>query len=303
MLKFAVDWLAVTVKEKDDACAMHDLCVSTPDGEFREARNVNGYTNAIENRFGAVISWNVRRADMGVRVEYSGSCLSLYRASETNPLDMVRWHVQQGHAVTRLDVAIDVIDTEMNVKKMYVQLETGKAHTKAGRQYNLRADSDGGATLYVGARTSNIFLRIYDKGAEMHTDDVWVRVELELKGPKARQMANLIANDGSDKAIEKMRGVLLTVVHFPGKIWEGIVGDEPVKLTDTAKKRSDTKAWLLELVAPAMGKYIAKTGDLTITENFLDTVELWRKMSDNWAQNVPTDTTKTNDESFDIVNQ
>lgn len=282
MLKFAVDWIAVTVKGNDNARQMHDLCVQASDREFRQTRPFNGYTDAIENRLGAVISWSMRRADMGQHVEYSGTVLGLYRASETNPLDIVRWHVSEGHTFTRLDVAIDVIDTELSPRKLYEQLQSGKAQTKGGRGYKMWEKHDGGQTLYIGSRTSNIFLRIYDKGAELHTDDVWVRVELELKGGKAREFANLIANDGSDSAIHKMRGVLRTVVAFPGKVWAGIVGDEDVKLTDSTKKTTDTEAWLLELVAPAMGKLIAKRGDNGLTEKFLETVEHWRRMSDNW---------------------
>lgn len=284
MLKFAVDWLALTVKGETHETAMHETIVDYASLEIRPCRPYPGYTDAIENRAGATVSWNVKRGDMGVHVEYSGSTLALYRTEGTDPSDMARWHVSKGHTITRLDVAIDVIDSDMKPSDLYSQLEKGKAHTVSGRTYKMWKGSDGGETLYIGSRTSNIFLRIYDKGAEMHTDDNWIRIELELKGPKARLFANLIANDGTDTAIERMRGVLLTVVHFPGKLWAGIVGDEPIKLTDTSKKKSDTKAWLLELVAPAMGKYIAKTGDLTITEDFWNTVELWRKMSDNWAE-------------------
>ena len=136
--------------------------------------------------------------------------------------------------------------------------------------------------MYIGSRTSNIFLRIYDKGKEMGTDDIWVRVELELKAGRARAFANLIANDGSDTAIERMRGVLKTVVDLPGKVWAGVVGTETVKLTDSTKKRTDTRAWLLELVAPAMGKYLAKTADPELTEDFLNIVESFRRVHDNW---------------------
>jgi hypothetical protein len=288
VLKFAIDWLAVTIKGNSDEKEMSETLTPINPLEFRPCRAFNGYTNAIENRAGAYASWNVNRGDMGVHIEYSGGALAIYRTHGIDPADMVARHVEKGHTVTRLDVAIDVIDTDIKPSALDAQLRTGKAHTKGGRKFKMWRDSEHGETLYIGSRTSNIFLRIYDKGAELGTDDVWVRVELELKAGKARQFANLIANDGSDSAIEKMRGVLRTVVEFPGKVWEGIVGDEDVKLTDSTKKRTDTKAWLLELVAPAMGKYIAKTGDATITEQFWEAVEFARKVADTWDDNPQT---------------
>lgn len=283
MLKFAIDWLAVTVKGNTNEKSFPDCAISALRGGWRETKPFNGYTNAIENRNTANVSWSLRRADMGVHVEYSGAALGLYRMDGTDPADMVRWHAKQGHTVTRLDVAIDVIDTDISPRQLYEQLKSGKGNTKGGRNYKMWEKNDGGQTLYIGSRTSNIFLRIYDKGAELHTDDVWVRVELELKAGKAREFANLIANDGSSTAIQRMRGVLRTVVDFPGKVWSGIVGDEDVKLTDSTKKRTDTAAWLLELVAPAMGKYMARTGNTDIAAEFMDIVEMYRKINDTWS--------------------
>lgn len=59
------------------------------------------------------------------------------------------------------------------------------------------------------------------------------------------------------------------LVDFRGNIWQEIVGDLAIGIAKASEGQTDTIAWLIGSVAPAMGKYIAKHGDNGLTEKFL----------------------------------
>lgn len=58
-------------------------------------------------------------------------------------------------------------------------------------------DSKGGNTVYLGSRSSDVYMRVYDKGVELKTEEpgVLIRFEVELKRALAkRALANLLEN-------------------------------------------------------------------------------------------------------------
>lgn len=69
----------------------------------------------------------------------------------------------------------------------------------------------GGMTLYCGSEKSNVFIRIYDKAAEMHRSDElhWVRVELQLRDNRARQFLEMEKGIGA-----KFCGVMQNSLRF-----------------------------------------------------------------------------------------
>lgn len=159
----------------------------------------------------------------------------------------------------------------MNVIALYEHLINGRATTTA-KSWNLITGNDGGATCYVGSRTSEAFLRIYDKGIESGTHDNWIRVELELKASKARFAAFTMANEPDDSAFRWAQGWLSGFVSFPDKTWQALMSAEAIPLARANKPEPDTRQWLIGQVAPAMAKYIDRTGDYRLVEDFLRVV-------------------------------
>ena len=53
---------------------------------------------------------------------------------------------------------------------------------------------DDGCTVYIGAASSGVRFRIYDKAAEQHTDEHWVRVEMVLRGRNANGFVSELMN-------------------------------------------------------------------------------------------------------------
>lgn len=283
MLKFTIDWLAATSKgtNLDSRDIFHVAYVDGTE-QWRECRATNGYTSAIENRAGCRTDWSVKRADMGAHVTYSGRALIAYRGFGVETEAIVKFHVEQSDTITRIDLAIDAIDTGMKPHDIYNALQSHRAQTKGGRKYNFVKDSDGGETLYIGSRQSEQFLRIYDKGAEQHTDDDWLRVELELHGAKAHQATQMIAAGDMEMAQQLTRQLDAGMLDYDAETWRYIVGNTPMKLTNADDKQHNTRKWLLEGVAPAFGKYLASTKDQDLISLFFDTVEAFRLINDNW---------------------
>jgi DNA relaxase NicK len=78
---------------------------------------------------------------------------------------------------SRIDLACDVGGDSWHPSDLFALRDEAWTRTRRGG-WTLTLRGDGGATLYVGSRSSDRFLRVYVKGAI-------VRHELELKGAVA----------------------------------------------------------------------------------------------------------------------
>jgi len=265
--EFCIDWLHVNEPFKVYSLLASHIYKPPQDYQLTPGSPRHGYTEAMANRAGAVAMRNPNRSDMGVHVGYSGRTLNKYRDYGVNPLVLLRWHIGRGGAVSRIDLAFDVKDTPLNVQTLYEHLINGRATTTA-KTYNLICGNDGGATCYVGSRTSEAFLRIYDKGIESGLGGEWVRVELELKSSKARFAAYTMANEPDASAFRWAQGWLQGFVSFPDTTWRALMTMEAIPLARANKPEPDTRQWLINLVAPAMAKYIERTGDYAVYTEF-----------------------------------
>jgi hypothetical protein len=117
-----------------------------------------------------------------------------------------------GFKVTRLDAAMDCYDTTVNPQMVYDHTEIKDStvtHAKklkidqSGLRFGERRPTDGRyMTLYIGSRSCERFMRVYDKRGEK-----WVktgedfphctRFELEHKGDAAEEAAKLIEAKGN----------------------------------------------------------------------------------------------------------
>lgn len=100
-----------------------------------------------------------------------------------------------GARYSRVDVAYDDFGRVVDPLAVYQAFVGGQvvAHTRMAR---LVQDAAGGATAYIGARTSEAFVRVYRKWAETGDDAEGVRWEGEFKGDRAgRALALVLAAD------------------------------------------------------------------------------------------------------------
>lgn len=97
---------------------------------------------------------------------------------------------------SRLDLALTIWyeqdngkTIQQNYRRVRRAIEQGAIKT---RKCTIITNNDGGATLYVGKRTSECMIRVYNKAKESPDDKRYnnaIRYEIELKGDKASKAA------------------------------------------------------------------------------------------------------------------
>lgn len=279
-INLCIDWLNFTAENRGDP-RIKDY-VYPLENKWEPIRATNGYNTAYESVLGARVQWSTDRRDMGVHVQYSGATLNRYRDNNVSTLAIARFHSDNQHRCGRIDIAFDVVDSVLQIELLYRQIANGEYLLPFKRKASLVTSTDG-VTMYVGSRTSDLFLRVYDKGAEQKTDDNWKRVELEVKGTRAMFFLNLLVREGEINMGQTARDVLRGVAAFNDPVWQLVIGDEPLHIGKAKNAEPDTKDWLITQVAPAMGRYIAKSGDQAIVEQFWSVVAAFSGKATEYA--------------------
>lgn len=254
-----IDWLSYTVHWNTDtlnrfrkafSLELAATAVSNQTGPWLAEKPLHGYTSAVSHALSPGLRVMASEPDspMGIHVSWSGSALQ-----EVNPRAVLRQALLMGASVSRIDIAIDIPE-HLDLKAYKAALDEGAAVTRA-RDWNLIVGRTG-QTLYVGSRTSEKFLRIYDKAAEQNTEGPWFRIELECKGDFARGVSKHVDAEGYDYFGDIIRGFCdwphnhewLSAITSP-TLLEGIPRPE---------KQRDTYAWLMNAAAPSLAKILTE---------------------------------------------
>jgi hypothetical protein len=214
---------------------------------------------------------------MGIHVSWGGSALGI-----VNPRAILRNALAMGANVTRIDLAIDS-PRWLDLAFMKQLLDQNEAVTKA-RDWNLITGRSG-QTLYVGSRTSEKFLRIYDKAAEQRVDGHWYRIELECKGDYARGVALHVDGAGYEYFGDIIKGFC----DWPTEEQWASITASPTLLEGIPRpeKRRDTFAWLMKTVAPSVAKLLVDDHEKFVT--FLRSVYTHAGVGDGLGESDPFD--------------
>jgi len=266
-INWVIDWLAYNAVGTYDL--NHQAMAYKPElWAWIETKGTYGYDKAIETSDKARIMWSSTRNDMGTFISYPGRALSAYSGRGVSAIEIMENHRNQNDICRRLDLAFDVIDSGLKITDLYRSLKRGLADTNV-KKYNLITGNQGD-TLYIGSRESEQFIRIYDKAKEQGDfESDKIRIEIELKGSRAIQMAEYISNATEPEAIRRTQQLINSVVQFKGKEWVEIMSTDAVGLAKAKDEQPDTEKWLLQSVAPAMAKHIRKTGNNALIVRFI----------------------------------
>lgn len=165
-------------------------------------------------------------------------------------------HVASGAArITRIDVQVTIpYDRDDWCQKSVFDVVRAAA---PGRSVSF-AESQSGpqgsklATVYFGSRTSDRFVRLYEKMGL--GDDVYIRFETEYKGARARAVGHELA-----KGLESTKNLLAAeILRFPHTGVQAHFGAhlaEPLEIK-MVSEAGNTKRWLLETVIPALDRFL-----------------------------------------------
>lgn len=199
--QFLIDWASITFKIDDPFEAARilrldpSLFIELESGRY-------GYHKSL--RFGNICIYFNGLANMGCHVDMSGQGCRLYESQfEGNPwLDLFVATLDNKGKFSRLDIAHDNVDGALDLDRLKSAILNGeiKSRFKKGnenKEFSLSRNtekSDDGHTLYFGKRSSRVFLRFYDKAAQMAVPFFWNRAEFELKDKRAHKAAELLAS-------------------------------------------------------------------------------------------------------------
>lgn len=252
---YSVDWLRYTVPY------LLPLSECVPDGEPFQPSGVvvrpQPNYNAAASLWCGRVDWNTERPELKRLVTFTGSDLAGLLAVGENISGLLGYVARlQAVNVTRLDFAVDVRGMGARPEHLKDAFEAGKgitgaqsANFVAGRKRN---GERTGETLYVGSRSSDKFLRVYDKAAQMGLDGDWIRVELELKGDAAKNALLSMVQFG---IVATGKELLRSYWRDTGVEWYemAIMGDEGAYVEPVGRPVSKREKWLLEQVIPALG--------------------------------------------------
>lgn len=290
-----VDWLGVTIFEQLGG-ERDVMAWLTPDSskmdEWFEVSGKNGYRRGW--RRGALVFWCDGSANMGVHVSLSGEgCRQL---EGENNLDEAGWvsfllrlrGLREGGGVntSRIDVAKDDKTGVLSMSAINDKVVNGHvvsgfrswSHTMKregvlGEAY-IPAPGDNAETLYLGKRSSDMHVKIYnkhlerlDKGLEGSGTGHWIRVEATFKDKSADNLLDLLAQvpsfdvvaawlqqkiafkepcaDDSNKSRWASCGWWSEFFNFVPKLARS-VSDKAAKTLD------DAKGWVRRQVAPLL---------------------------------------------------
>ncbi len=200
------DWLSFTSKKHSVDDIIHILGLNGVNWET--IKGAHGYQ---ERKYFNYISIHYNgRADMGVWCEMSGQgCRAFESLSKVSWDDLFKTISDNELKITRLDVAFDDHSGILDIKQIYQDV-VNQEYISKSNYWEVHLSSKG-TSCQIGAPSSKVLIRIYDKAAERgYTDNThWIRCELQLRDDRAIQFTKLPYGIGSN-----FSGVVYNYLRF-----------------------------------------------------------------------------------------
>src|SRR5689334_6433425 len=255
---FTVDWISATFDPEQYTNLMFGLHDGMSLSRVK-AVPTRGYTQAIELESGLRLNWHEANEGQGMHMVASGSCLRWYYAHGKDWRELFAVIDSCGGRTSRVDLAFDVKNTKLSpvdLCKPNLRAYKGKGRTP---KFNALLGGDGSWTLYIGSRSSEKMLRIYDKAKEQgdYASD-YIRIELETKGEVARAVGWNFAREATASCMGMALGLVKGVADFDLAAWDRSLSGNVVGFSLPQGKARDTFGWLVKVCAPALAKEIEK---------------------------------------------
>lgn len=266
---YTLDWLQYTcetwAKAQHALKTMADIAPLTDKAHNGKPRAARGYNSAIiwsEAR----LDWHTIHTRNMYQVTHSGAMLREAQRKGISLPDLIDIALAFSHNVNRVDFAIDIQgNTEVSPIDIYELFVRGicKTHAKnhrliVGNELNTRT----GTTMYIGSRQSTTMLRVYDKAAEQDEPGPWVRIEIEVHSPLARNLLKGMQMNG----IVKMGKAEVRRYIETGCPWfdEAAAGDGGELREPVGRKETDWLSWVHGTALPAVLRAIEIGDETTI---------------------------------------
>lgn len=234
------DWIAFTVPFYKDVNWPNFI-----DQNWKEIRHIRNYNKGRENTQGVKEFWHDTRASQGKHIVISGSTLTRL---EPHIIDVLEWIEAGGFHVSRMDLCVDAIHSNLNPHNASYHLVKRQVKTHARAIPEWEDKWVGGYTQYIGKKTSETYVRVYDKASEMGVNFNWIRIEIVFQGDRGSPALKAYLQSKSVGALVK------SFVDFPRwRKFQYILGADKVHIF-VPPKQTATRIWLMESVAKSIAK-------------------------------------------------
>lgn len=246
-----IDWLAGTITAKpigESLDALREIL-----GEWQELEyGGRGYECSAVIFGTGRIFWSYAHREMGVHVSFPSSAIA---ASGFESQALIAAFVSVGMSFTRVDFAMDDKSGILNLDVVVSAVKQKSFVSRWKKWTHIENESDG-RSINLGSRSSQSYLRIYDKAREQDVEGHWIRVELELKDERA------------DAAIHE----LLIETDWGAKVASWLLGHVDFKVcgSDTNKSRWHTVGWWAEFVGFVQKSRIITPKSFKTIENVIE---------------------------------
>ena len=208
-----IDWLVFSVKKDDPSEVIREYLGLAPALFQDTGYSLLGYNKVL--RFSDIcVCYEPREnkhfQNMGICVSMSGNgCRAFETMSKLGAKDkqgaqsvafpaLFRLLAADETAnVSRIDIACDDREGYLNMDKIIDRTRSNEINSRLLRRtinFSLNGKDKAGATVYIGAPSSEFRVRIYDKALEQGVDGYWVRVELVMRSANANAFVEDITN-------------------------------------------------------------------------------------------------------------
>lgn len=230
--KIIIDWLQFTLLRDDGLQIVFRILRLNPADFERLDKGGLGYKDQLINN-NVRIYFNGNQG-MGINTSISGKGCRYMESQGINLWSLVFRLARSARInITRLDLALDT-DIKL-IDKVRGSIDTQKYISKSRSiSYICKSgkDSTRTETIYLGSRSSDLMIRIYDKAIEQGLSDVdWERWEIVLKKDKIKEAVPFLKKDIS----QTFKNILYTYFR-------------PIKQIESNKSRSKVESWYLKFL-------------------------------------------------------
>lgn len=190
-----IDWLTFTVKTDEPAAVKDLIGLSSVHWEKCE-KGLNGYPE--REFFGNISILYGAAPEMGVCCNMSGQGCRTFESYSPLSWELLIERITHSDHIkfTRIDMAFDDHTGLLDIYRIRQDVEDRLYVSRSRNSRITISDNQNtdirGVSIEIGARSSNMLIRIYDKAAERgYTDGThWIRIEMQMRDEIARGFSN-----------------------------------------------------------------------------------------------------------------
>lgn len=203
--------------------------------------------------YGFVHSETGIRVDVGWKLSHQGIKVTGSGKSLRNHGDakgLLSTALDAGWKPTRVDVAWDMFNSAASIGQIQQQVTGTPGHQPRYKTGYIASRT--GETLTIGSRTSQKYVRIYDKAAEQGVSGDWKRIEIELKGAFLQENAREISLEPcimGHTVLDMLQGA---ETPLDALLRESLTDETPNKVSGSLDPMSSKLRWLERSVMPSL---------------------------------------------------